>query len=134
MALRERDREAAALRLRLAAARLREPLRDGVGGGAYAHASPAVTSAPLKPPTCTKYVRCVATSDTADAPALAGHALPPALSLPARHPNGRSHDGHPVPTYSTVSLAVRPHVVTVSVPPGSAAAPRNSENTRRLPG
>jgi hypothetical protein len=76
-------------------------------------------------------------STTRDASGLDGQPPDPvdaALSLPARHPNGSAHLGQPVPTYSTVSLAVWPHVVTVSVPPGGVYRPRNSEKTSRLPG
>jgi hypothetical protein len=57
-----------------------------------------------------------------------------ASSLPARQPNGVAHVGQPVPTYSTVLLAVRPHVVTVKVPPSATASPRNSAYTSREPG
>ena len=58
----------------------------------------------------------------------------PALSLPARHPNGCAHVGQPVPTYSTVLLALWPHVVTVSTPPSGVVAPRSSAYSSRAPG
>ena len=124
VALRDRLRD----RLRVALALLRD------GGGAYAHCSPDVTSSPFMPPSCTKYTSWV----VAVTLAVDASSLPPqpaaALSLPTTHPNGRSHDGQPVPTYSTVLLALWPHVLTVSVPPSGAVGPRNSEYSSREPG
>ena len=49
-------------------------------------------------------------------------------------PNGSAHVGQPVPTYSTVLLAVAPQVVTVSVPPTGMVAPRKMAYTSREPG
>ena len=71
---------------------------------------------------------------TLDARLFPAHTGPAALSLPARHPNGRSHAGQPTPTYNTVSLAVWPHVVIVRTPPSGTPAPRNSAYSRRAPG
>jgi hypothetical protein len=77
---------------------------------------------------------CVAVTATLDASGFPPHAAAPAaLSLPATHPNGRSHAGHPVPTYSTVLLALCPHVVSVSVPPSGVADPRSSAYSSREP-
>ena len=71
---------------------------------------------------------------TVDASGFAPHAAgPAALSLPATHPNGRSHAGQPVPTYSTVLLAEWPHVVSVSTPPRGVAEPRSSAKSSRAP-
>ena len=56
------------------------------------------------------------------------------MSLPALHANGSAHVGQPVPTYSTVSSAVWPHVVSVSVPPSGVVAPRSSAYSSREPG
>ena len=82
-----------------------------------------------------KYTCCVAVMDTAAARALLPHeSAPPASSLPALQPKGRSHVGQPVPKYSTVLLAVWPHVVTVSTPPRGAVASRYSAYTSRGPG
>ena len=72
--------------------------------------------------------------ETDEASTLALHVGPAALSLPATHPNGRSHVGQPVPTYSTVLLAVWPHVVSVSVPPSGVADPSDSMYSSRGPG
>jgi hypothetical protein len=88
-----------------------------------------VTCTPLKPPSCTKNVRDVtAGTTTVDARGLAAHtAAPPsspALSLPARQLKDAAHVGHPSPTYSTVLLALWPHVVTVSAPPSGASSPK----------
>jgi hypothetical protein len=58
----------------------------------------------------------------------------PASSLPTRHAKGTAHDGHPVPTYSTVLLAVAPHVVTTSVPPSGVPTPRSRKKSARGPG
>lgn len=69
--------------------------------------------------------------DTVDARGLPGHAA--SSWLAAKQPNGVAHAGQPVPTYSTVSLAVAPHVVTFSVPPGATPAPSDREYTRRDP-
>ena len=77
---------------------------------------------------------CDAVMATVDARALAPHDGAAALSLPARHPNGSAHDGQPVPTYSTVLLAVWPHVVSVSVPPSGVVEPRSSAYSSREPG
>ena len=74
---------------------------------------------------------CVAVTSTLDDSPFPPHAA--ALSLPTMHPNGRSHAGQPVPTYSTVSLALWPHVVTVSVPPSGTPAPRSSAYSNREP-
>ena len=57
-----------------------------------------------------------------------------ASSLPTRHPNDSAQPGQPVPTYSTVSLAVAPHVVTVSVPPSGVDALIDHAYTSREPG
>ena len=76
---------------------------------------------------------CVAVTLTVDASGLPPHAGAAALSLPATHPNGSAHVGQPVPTYSTVLLALWPHVVTVSVPPSGAVAPSDSEYSSREP-
>ena len=77
----------------------------------------------------------MAVIETAAARALLPQRAPPcASSLPATHPNGCAHDGQPVPTYSTVLLAVWPHVVSVSVPPAGAAGSRYRAYTRRGPG
>ena len=57
-----------------------------------------------------------------------------AFSLPATHANGSAHVGQPVPTYSTVLLAVWPHVVSVSVPPSGVSLPRSSAYSNREPG
>ena len=111
-------------------------LRDD-GGGEYAHRRPLTTGAPLTPPTCTYRLRAgTPRSTSVDASGLPSHAAPasPALSLPARHPNGAAHNGQPVPTYSAVLLVVWPHVVSVSVPPSGVAGPRKSAYTRRDPG
>ena len=66
---------------------------------------------------------------------MAAHAAAAAASsLPARQLKGSAHDGQPVPTYSTVLLAVWPHVVSVSVPPSGASSPRLSAYSSRAPG
>jgi len=51
-----------------------------------------------------------------------------------RHPNGWLHEGQPVPTYSTVLLAVSPHVLIVSVPPSTVASSSINLYTNRAPG
>ena len=142
LALRLRERLDVRLRLRLRlrlalAVRVRLRLRLALPlaaetGGAYVHASPAVTPRPPAPPSCTKYVRCVTASVIVDASALPPHAA--ASSLPTRHPNGCAQPGQPVPTYSTVSSAVAPHVVTVSVPPSGVDALIDHAYTSREPG
>ena len=77
---------------------------------------------------------CVTVTATVDAIGFPPHAAAPAaLSLPTTHPNGSAHAGHPVPTYSTVLLALCPHVVTVSVPPSGVADPRSSAYSSREP-
>jgi len=120
------------VRLRLPDAlrvRLRLTLRVAVPlterAAIYIHCSPTVTSRPLAPPTWMKYVRCVAVMETVDASALLPQAS--ASSFPTRQPNGSAHVGQPVPTYSTVLLAVCPHVLIVSVPPSDVASPSDSE-------
>ena len=70
---------------------------------------------------------------TADASMLLPH-TGAALSLPTTQPNGRSHVGQPVPIYSTVLLAVNPHVVSVSTPPSGVRLPRKIEYSSRKPG
>ena len=77
---------------------------------------------------------CVATTDTVDASALPPQPGAAALSLPARQLKGSAHVGQPVPTYSTVLLALWPHVVTVSTPPSGVVAPRSSAYSSRAPG
>jgi hypothetical protein len=75
--------------------------------------------------------------DTVDDSGLPPHCAevpPPTSSLPARQPNGTSHVGQPVPTYSTVLSVVTPHVVSVKVPPSSAVSPNDSWYTSREPG
>ena len=99
---------------------------------AYVHCSPDVTVRPLAPPSWMKYVRCVAVMLSVDASALLPQAT--ASSFPMRQPNGNAHAGQPVPTYSTVLLAVSPHVDSVSVPPRGVASPSDSEYTSRAPG
>ena len=76
---------------------------------------------------------CITSMVTVDARELPPHAGAAALSLPATHPNGRSHAGQPVPTYSTVLLSLWPHVVTVSSPPSGVAEPRSSAYSSREP-
>ncbi len=46
-------------------------------------------------------------------------------SLPRTHWNERPLVGQPIPAYSTVLLAVLPHVVMVSAPPRRSPAPSN---------
>ena len=126
---REREGDRVGLAVELGSVR-----RVGVadGGATYDHDSPARMGSPFMPPTCTKKLRCDTPAiESAEARALLGQAG--ASSLPARHPNERSHVGQPVPTYSTVSLPERPHVDTVSRPP-SGTSPRKSEYTKRGPG
>ena len=77
---------------------------------------------------------CEAVMASVDATGLPTQAPSAALSLPVMHANGRSHDGQPVPTYSTVLLAVWPHVVSVSVPPSWVVDPRDSMYSSRAPG
>ena len=77
---------------------------------------------------------CVATTDTVDASALPPQPGAATLSLPARQLKGSAHVGQPVPTYSTVLLALWPHVVSVSVPPSGVVSPRCSAYSRRDPG
>ena len=132
--MRERERLAVrlrvrdALRLRVAVA-LRVAAADG---GLYAHCNPAVTPRPPAPPTWTKYVRWVMVSASVEARRLEPHAA--ASSLPARHPNGSAHDGQPVPAYSTVLLAVSPHVDSRRVPPSGVLSLSLSAYTSREPG
>lgn len=68
-----------------------------------------------------------------DASVLLGQ-LGPASSAPATQPNTSFHRAQPVPTYNTGSLAVKPRVATVSVPPSVSPPPRDSEKTSRGPG
>ena len=63
---------------------------------------------------------------TVDASGLLPHTGAAELSFPALQPNGRSHDGQPVPRYSTVLLSVWPHVVSTSVPPTGIVEPSSS--------
>ncbi len=137
MGLRDRLRIPLALRVRLRV-RVRVRVRVALalllatGAGAlYAHCSPAVTSRPLAPPTWMKYERWLATIVSADARPLELHA---ASLLPARHPNGSAQLGQPVPTYSTVSLVVSPHVDSRSEPPSGTLALSVSAYTSRDPG
>ena len=109
--------------------RLLEPLLELAS---YAHCSPDVMARPLTPPSWMKYVRWVTVMETVDASALLPQA--PASSVPARQPNGSAHVGQPVPTYSTVLLAVTPHVLIVRVPPRGVVSLSDSEYTSRAPG
>ena len=76
----------------------------------------------------------MAVTATVDASTLPPHVGDAAWSLPATHPNGTAHDGQPVPTYSTVLLALWPHVVMVIVPPSGVEVPSSSANSSREPG
>lgn len=76
---------------------------------------------------------CVTTTDAVDAFTWPAHPGPAALSLPATHTNTRSHDGQPLPTYSTVLSVVWPHVLTVSTPPSGVPEPRSSAYMSREP-
>ena len=71
---------------------------------------------------------------TVDASSLLPHVGDAAWSLPATHANGSAHVGQPVPTYSTVLLALWPHVVMVSVPPSGVDVPSSSAYSSREPG
>ena len=77
---------------------------------------------------------CVTVTATVDARPLLPHAGAAALSLPTMHPNGCAQLGQPVPTYSTVLLALWPHVVSMSVPPSGVAEPSDSAYSSRAPG
>ena len=107
-------------------------------GGSYRHHTPLVTGAPRKPPSCTWYTRePTAVSTAVDAPALGAQSGAPgssrASSLPTRQLKGSAHVGQPVPTYSTVLLAVSPHVLMVSVPPSCTPAPSDRNSSARGP-